>query len=341
MKTKITSKKQAISLIVLVITIIVMVILAGAIILTLNNNGIINKASDAVEKTNLKQVQQLASLAWAEAYADGVTTVEDVDGVKGFKTRIEESLKAQAINPDDYTITVTDTGVEVALKAGDKEDDYEEDKEEVAPPVLDPALNPTGVIPEGGVYMRGYEYIAGTEDSAPRMNYSNIVTYSAGESFPSTPQTLDRYIYGDYIYVYNAYWWREPNMGNNTEGDAFYPGGANDELAGIMDPSYDGWLVGLAVDANKTSYGAILESVNGKPIMSMNGTFHGCYNLTTAPIVLSTVVDMSSTFDGCTSLTGSITINATPTEYFGCLGGTQVTEILGTCGVKSEILATK
>lgn len=56
MKTRKTSKK-AVSLIVLVITIIVMVILAGAIILTLDNSGIINKASEAVEETNLATAQ--------------------------------------------------------------------------------------------------------------------------------------------------------------------------------------------------------------------------------------------------------------------------------------------
>ena len=49
-------KKKGISLIVLVITIIVMIILAGTIILSLNNNGIIEKANEAVEGNNQKQV---------------------------------------------------------------------------------------------------------------------------------------------------------------------------------------------------------------------------------------------------------------------------------------------
>ena len=58
--------KRGISLIVLVITIIVMVILAGAIILTLNNNGIISKASGAVEKTDYKNVATAAQLVYAQ-----------------------------------------------------------------------------------------------------------------------------------------------------------------------------------------------------------------------------------------------------------------------------------
>ena len=63
--------KEGISLIVLVITIIVMIILAASVVITLSNSGIINKASDAVSATNLAEVEQLASLTWAEEFMDG------------------------------------------------------------------------------------------------------------------------------------------------------------------------------------------------------------------------------------------------------------------------------
>ncbi len=110
------NNKQGISLIVLVITIIVMVILAGAIILTLNNSGIINKASEAVEETNLATVKEVASLAWAEAYADGVRTVEDLaDGTKGFETRIKEALKKNGIDLNKYLLNITTSGVTTKL----------------------------------------------------------------------------------------------------------------------------------------------------------------------------------------------------------------------------------
>ena len=46
-------KNKGISLITLVITIIIMIILAGAIILTLTNSGIFDKANDAVSKYSL------------------------------------------------------------------------------------------------------------------------------------------------------------------------------------------------------------------------------------------------------------------------------------------------
>ena len=64
-------RKQGISLIVLVITIIVMIILAASVVITLSNSGIINKANDAVDKTNASEVQNLATLAWAEEFMDG------------------------------------------------------------------------------------------------------------------------------------------------------------------------------------------------------------------------------------------------------------------------------
>ena len=74
---------------------------------------------------------------------------------------------------------------------------------------------------------------------------------------------------------------------------------------------------------------------------SMCNTFEGCTSLTTAPTIPSSVRHMLNTFAGCTSLTGSITINATPTYYTDCIKSTNITQILGDCTIKSEILATK
>ncbi len=100
-------RKQGISLIVLVITIIVMIILAASVVLTLSNTGIINKANEAVEKTNIKEIEQLASIVWAEEF---------MNGKRGdtLKSAVLEKLKDYT---DKYTITVTDTGVTV-MEAG-------------------------------------------------------------------------------------------------------------------------------------------------------------------------------------------------------------------------------
>ncbi len=115
MKTKqkiITINKQAVSLIVLVITIIVMIILAGTIILSLNNSGIIEKAQNAVDETNLKEVQTLASLKWAEAFIDGNATQEQLE------QEVLKRLNDENVDLTPYEITVTEDGVKVALKGG-------------------------------------------------------------------------------------------------------------------------------------------------------------------------------------------------------------------------------
>ena len=59
-------KKNAISLIVLVITIIVMAILAATIIITLSNTNIISEANDAVKKTEAQQVEEMKALMLAD-----------------------------------------------------------------------------------------------------------------------------------------------------------------------------------------------------------------------------------------------------------------------------------
>ena len=82
-------KNKGISLIVLVITIIVMIILAGSIILSLSNNGIIGKANEAVDVTNEASVRQLVELKWAEAYLD--ENVKKTDA--GMHNAVMEKLK--------------------------------------------------------------------------------------------------------------------------------------------------------------------------------------------------------------------------------------------------------
>ncbi len=105
-----TSNKNGVSLIVLVITIIVMIILAGTIILSLNDSGIISKSKDAVKETNLKEVQTLASLKWAEAYMNGIRKQEQLE------EQVLQSLNEEKIDLTQYEIFVSKQGVEVYLK---------------------------------------------------------------------------------------------------------------------------------------------------------------------------------------------------------------------------------
>lgn len=59
-------RKNAISLIVLVITILVMAILAATIIITLSNTNIISQAKDAVEKTESQQIEEAKTIMLAD-----------------------------------------------------------------------------------------------------------------------------------------------------------------------------------------------------------------------------------------------------------------------------------
>ena len=77
--------------------------------MSLNNAGIINKASDAVEKTNIAQVQTLAQLKWSEVYLD--ENVEKTD--EAMSKAVKEKLAAEGINTSEYVIVVTTKGAEV------------------------------------------------------------------------------------------------------------------------------------------------------------------------------------------------------------------------------------
>ena len=79
-------RNKGISLIVLVITIIVMIILAGSIIITLSNSGIINKANEAVDLSNEKQMQEyitseLILNGWYSGKPITKELLEKIDGV--------------------------------------------------------------------------------------------------------------------------------------------------------------------------------------------------------------------------------------------------------------------
>ena len=110
--------KRGISLIVLVITIIVMIILAASVVISLNNTGIIDKANTAVQLTDERQIQDLASLIWAEAYLDETRT-DTIENV------VKDKLEEQGVTEDKWNIQVSNTGVTVTSKSnGSAEDEH-------------------------------------------------------------------------------------------------------------------------------------------------------------------------------------------------------------------------
>ena len=86
-----------------------MIILAASVVISLSNTGIIDKAGQAVDATDAAQVQNLAALAWADAYMDNYRGND-------LKTKVEEALTDAGVALTDYNITVSDTGVEVEKK---------------------------------------------------------------------------------------------------------------------------------------------------------------------------------------------------------------------------------
>ncbi|MBQ8044409.1 MAG: hypothetical protein IJ272_09765 [Clostridia bacterium] len=103
------TKKHGVSLIVLVITIIVMIILATTIILSLDDTGIIKKAQKAVDVTNEKEVQQLASVLWAEAYIE-----YGADEAK-IQQYVVNGMTENGISTTEYGIIATTKGVSVSF----------------------------------------------------------------------------------------------------------------------------------------------------------------------------------------------------------------------------------
>ena len=94
---------------------------------------------------------------------------------------------------------------------------------------------------------------------------------------------------------------------------------------------FQGWMVRV-VDNTLAEYDPIPNQIDGIPVLSANGTFTYCVNMTTAPTIPAGVTNMESTFYGCTSLTGDIEINANPAIYDNCFyGTTQSITITGSC----------
>ena len=98
-------KKQGISLMVLILTVIIMVILAGTVIISLSNAGVINRSQGTVDDYNLKQVEELANLAWGEAYLAGNTTQTKL------KEYVMDYLTKNGVDTTKYYFDVTTKGV--------------------------------------------------------------------------------------------------------------------------------------------------------------------------------------------------------------------------------------
>lgn len=100
-------KKKGISLIVLIITIVVMIILSTAIILALNDNGIMNRTNEMKKDVDESSLREVATVLYAEYDLESKTGVVD----KNANDYVKDSLKKQGYNEDLLDrIYVWDTG---------------------------------------------------------------------------------------------------------------------------------------------------------------------------------------------------------------------------------------
>ncbi len=115
MKTK-KNQRKGISLIVLIVTIIVMIILAGAIILTLNNSGVIGRAEEATEKTNEQAIKEAANMA----YGDWVLAKQMDNETRSADEYVKSKLKEQGFRDEQLeNLVVTDDGKITIIKNDD------------------------------------------------------------------------------------------------------------------------------------------------------------------------------------------------------------------------------
>ena len=160
-------KKQGISLIVLVITIIVMIILAGTVLMTLSDTGIIGAANDTVNKSNKIEVTEFANLVWVEEYMSGKRD-------KNLKDAVLERLDEYK---DKYTIGVTNKGVTVK----DKNESLDEDEDMSGDELLGPD--------NGGLYSSTGSLIASWETLENTYGLDAEKDYST-ENLGTEPGTL-------------------------------------------------------------------------------------------------------------------------------------------------------
>lgn len=150
-------------------------------------------------------------------------------------------------------------------------------------------------IPVGGTYYRGVSITDSELDHMDVGDYPNATSIlTAGDEFPDTASGGDVYVYGDYEYRYRLHYLHKDDA---YSGVSEWSGNNSTEF-----PEFpDGWGVRV-LDETKTKYGAILPSICGLPINTLEATFRSCANMEVAPLIPEGVIVLTYTFTGCTSM---------------------------------------
>ena len=109
-------KKDGMNLITLIISVIVLIIITGVTIMGLKNTGIIEKTEMAVEDMNLKNLEQLANIAYANIYLDNLSqgVRREITGEE-VRTRMQKDGTEQEVL-DKYDIIVQDGDIFISIK---------------------------------------------------------------------------------------------------------------------------------------------------------------------------------------------------------------------------------
>ena len=308
--------KKGISLIVLVITIIVMIILATSVMISLNNTGVINKADEAVGKTNFAQVQQYASLVWSEEYLNnkrGDQLKEDV------LDRLDEYK-------DKYDFEITDNGINVTEKG------------EGSGAATTPAIDWNAIVADANANPEKYRHPDQTTSTA-------IAIGTDGQ-----PVNMDLWVFvklpisGDISLRLNA---------GSTACQAYVGELVDGAIIGKV-PQYikaateTEFLPVKNMDYSFATMGLKVAPEIPTTVTSMSCTFANCRSLKTPPPVIpESVTFMSSTFAMCIPLTGEMVIDANITTTSGIFTGAAQSytgaelKLSGKCPILSDIVASK
>ena len=128
-----------------------------------------------------------------------------------------------------------------------------------------------------------------------------------GDEFPDIIQNGDKYVYGDYKYIYNYSF-----LGGYLNGTG--------TVIPMNNGTYNGWAVSV-LETTKTTYDNFLTTINGIPVLSMAFAFKNCSIMTTIPEIPDTIINMMGAFEGCSSLTTeSIQYLTIPTNCQNIIG---------------------
>lgn len=236
-----------------------------------------------------------------------------------------------AINSDGTEVTMVLDGGVLKLESVNEYGFYYDTKYSIYNVTAD------GVLPKGeiGFYFKENQtvdmYVDGTLAQTLPVTYSDKVITT-----PAMGATLNVLADGKELSVPS---YKTFKIGSSVVEDSDYTYIWTDVLSEFIGGNC--WFVSVN-DKSKSSYETITNKPDGYPL-ALVGTFQDCVNMTTAPVIPSSVVFMEDTFYGCTNLTGNVEINCNPTAIEGCFTDTtKPITITGSCSdeTKAALAAT-